>query len=65
MLECSVNALFNYYLIATAHSTGPGHGLCVADDTPQGDRNMLRQESMTPGGGNPGQCCGNLGAMFG
>ena len=33
------------YLIATAHSAGPGHGLhvCVADDMLQDNRNMLRR----------------------
>ena len=52
------------YFIATAHSAGPGHGLCVADDTLQDDRNMLRQESLTLGGEHPGQCWGNLGASL-
>ena len=51
-------------LIATAHSAGLGHGLCVADDMLQDHRNMLRQESPTPGGDHLGQC-GNLGAIFG
>ena len=53
------------YLIVTAHSAGPGHGLRVADDMLLDDRNMLRQESLTPGGEHPGQCWGNLGAIFG
>ena len=67
------------YLIATAHSAGPGHGLCVADDMLkdegyglcgaddllQDDRNMVRQESPTPGGEHIGKCRGNLGAIFG
>ena len=48
-------------LIATSHSAGPGHGLCVADDTLQDDRNMLRQESLTTGG----EHLGNVGAIFG
>ena len=66
-------------LVATAHSSGLGHGLCVADDMLQDegyglcvaddmlqdDRNMLRQESLTPGGERLGQCWGNLEAIFG
>lgn len=52
-------------LIATAHSAGPGHGVCVADDTLQDDRNMSRQESLTPGCEHSGQCLGNPGAIFG
>ena len=51
-------------LSATAHSAGPGHGLCAADDMLPDDRNMLRQESLTPGGQHLGQGCDNLGAIF-
>ena len=40
----------HFLFIATAHSAGPGHGLCVVDDMLPDDRNMLRQESLTPGG---------------
>ena len=42
-----------------------GYGLCVADDMLQDDRNMLRQESLIPGGEHLGQRWGNLAAIFG
>ena len=77
-VRCSIFILFDY-LIAAAHSAGPGHGLRVADDMLQDwgyglvgaddllqdDRNMLRQEAPTPGGEHLGQCRGNLWAIFG
>ena len=46
---------FFIYLIATAHSAGPGLGPCAADDMLPYDRNMLMQESLIPGGEHLGQ----------
>ena len=47
--------MFVCYLIATAHSAGPGLGPCAADDMLPDDRNMLRPESLIPGVKHLGQ----------